>query len=325
MSPSLAAQDIHFSQYMNSPLNLNPALSGFHDSKFRLILNHRNQWSSVTVPYKTYSASADMQLWKRKRQSDMIGLGIIFNSDKAGDSQFGTTQGAISFSYVKALNRTSRNLLSVGAQLFYSQRSIDYSQLYFQNQWNGNSYDPNRQNGENFTVNSFSYIDISGGIHWFSMLNSKLRFNTGLSVWHINQPAQSLMNDNNIKLDIKYLLYTEAQIDLDRTNMLFPSLYYAHQGPFNEITLGLRYKNIVHPNKHNYTAINVGLFARNSDAIIIQLGLDYKKFSIVGSYDINYSSLQVASNYLGGFEISVIFSIDKHKTKKPSSLPCPIF
>jgi type IX secretion system PorP/SprF family membrane protein len=325
LSNSIMAQDIHFSQYLNSPLNLNPALSGFHDSKFRFILNHRNQWSSVTVPYKTYSASADMQIWKRKRQSDMFGLGIIFNNDQAGDSHYGTTQGAISVSYVKALNRNNRNLLAFGAQAFYSQRSIDYSQLYFPNQWNGNSYDPNRQTGENFTVNSFSYFDISAGIHWFSIMNSKLRFNSGLSVWHINQPAQSLMNDNSINLDIKYLLYSEAQIDLDRINALFPSIYYAHQGPYNELTFGLRYQFVVHPNKQNYTAMHLGVFARNADALIIQLGMDYKKFRIAGSYDLNYSTLHVASNYMGGFEISVMFFLDRHKTKKPSGMPCPIF
>ena len=319
------AQDIHFSQYLNSPLNLNPALSGFHNHKFRFILNHRNQWSSVTIPYVTYSASADFQIWKRKRQSDMFGLGILFNNDRAGDSKFGTTQAALSLSYVKALNKNNRNLLGIGAQMFYSQRSIDYTQLYFPDQWNGNAFNPGLSNGENFTVNSYSYLDISAGLHWFSIVNSKLRFNSGLSVWHINQPLQSLMNDNRVRLDIKYLLYSEAQIDLDRSNLLFPSIYFAHQGPFNELTLGLRFQHAIHPNKQNYTAISAGLFMRNADAMIIHLGLDYKRFRIVGSYDINFSTLRLASHYMGGFEISVQFAIDKHKVQRPSDMPCPIF
>jgi type IX secretion system PorP/SprF family membrane protein len=310
---------------MNSPLNLNPALSGFHGQKFRFILNHRNQWSSVSVPYKTYSASADMQIWKRKRHSDMFGLGVLFNNDQAGDSKFGTTQGALSLSYVKALSKNNRNLLGFGLQFFYSQRSIDYSKLYFPNAWNGTTYDPNQQSGENFTVNSFSYFDISAGIHWFSILNNNLRFNTGLSVWHINQPGQSLMNDDEIKLDIKILAYTEFQIDFDRTNNIFPTLYFAHQGPFNELTFGMKYQHIIHTGKRNYTAINAGIYARNADALIIQIGLDYKKFKIAGSYDLNYSSLHVASNYLGGYELSVTFLIDKHKVDKPSNIPCPIF
>jgi len=325
MGLSGKAQDIHFSQYMNSPLNLNPALSGFHNHQFRFILNHRNQWSSVTEPYRTYSASADMPLWKRKRQSDMFGLGVLFNNDRAGDSQYGTTQGAVSISYVKALSRKNRNLLGIGMQFFYSQNSIDYTKLYFPNQWNGHIYDPNQQTGENFSINSFSYFDVSAGIHWFSIANSKLRFNSGFSVWHINQPGQSLMNDSKIQLSVKYLLYSEAQIDLDRSNALFPSIYGAHQGPFNELTFGMRYQHLIHPNKKNYTAMSAGLFARNADALIILLGLDYKNFKITGSYDINYSSLHSASNYLGGYEISVTFFIDKHKVSKPSDLPCPIF
>jgi len=319
------AQDIHFSQYLNSPLNLNPALSGFSNAKYRFILNHRSQWASVTVPYKTYSAAMDMQLWKRKRQSDILGMGLVFNNDDAGDSHFGTTQGAISFSYIKALNKRNRNLISFGAQLFFSQRSIDYTKLYFPNQWNGNAHDPNINNGEYFSQSNFTYFDISAGVHWFAIANSNLNFNTGISIWHINQPAQSLMNDASVKLSIKILAYTEVQIDLDDMNALLPSVYFAQQGPYNELTLGLRYKYIMHPNSYNYTALSFGLFGRNTDAVILQFGLDYKKFKIMGSYDFNLSGLHAASNYLGGYEVSIIFSINRHKAHKTNPMPCPIF
>ncbi|MEK7227019.1 MAG: type IX secretion system membrane protein PorP/SprF, partial [Bacteroidota bacterium] len=47
---SLQAQDIHFSQFLSSPMNLNPALAGQFDGDHRFVMNHRNQWSSVTVP-----------------------------------------------------------------------------------------------------------------------------------------------------------------------------------------------------------------------------------------------------------------------------------
>jgi hypothetical protein len=59
--PKLQAQDIHWSQFQSSPLNLNPALSGFFDGDYRFVLNHRNQWKSVTTPYNTFSGSIDMQ------------------------------------------------------------------------------------------------------------------------------------------------------------------------------------------------------------------------------------------------------------------------
>ena len=40
---SLGAQDIHFSQYMESPMNLSPALAGTDASSARANLNYRNQ------------------------------------------------------------------------------------------------------------------------------------------------------------------------------------------------------------------------------------------------------------------------------------------
>ena len=49
------SQDLHFSQFFNSPLSTNPANTGFiPDGDYRLGVNYRNQWSAImAVPYKT--------------------------------------------------------------------------------------------------------------------------------------------------------------------------------------------------------------------------------------------------------------------------------
>src|ERR1044072_8988636 len=64
--PSAFAQDLHFSQFMNSPLLTNPANTGFIPAAdYRLGMNYRNQWSSImTVPYKTMSAYGDGQVFR---------------------------------------------------------------------------------------------------------------------------------------------------------------------------------------------------------------------------------------------------------------------
>ncbi len=56
------SQDLHFSQFMNSPLLTNPANTGFiPDGDYRLGVNYRNQWASITAfPYKTMSAFGDV-------------------------------------------------------------------------------------------------------------------------------------------------------------------------------------------------------------------------------------------------------------------------
>ena len=44
---NLNSQDIHFSQFYMSPLNLNPAMTGVMNGNIRLTGNYWNQWASV--------------------------------------------------------------------------------------------------------------------------------------------------------------------------------------------------------------------------------------------------------------------------------------
>ena len=61
----LNAQDIHFSQYYASPMTVNPAYTGMFNGTYRVGANYRNQWASVSVPYKTFAAYADYGLLHR--------------------------------------------------------------------------------------------------------------------------------------------------------------------------------------------------------------------------------------------------------------------
>ncbi|RLD40757.1 MAG: hypothetical protein DRI86_14690 [Bacteroidetes bacterium] len=318
-------QDIHFSQYMNSPLNLNPALTAYSRSSYRLTLNSRSQWASVTVPYQNISASFEAKIIKRKKQRNYLGLGVIFNKDQAGDSKFGTTQIGLSASFVKALKRNGSNIISIGIQSSYFQRSIDYTQLHFQDSWNGISSSPLSGNTENFSVSSYSFIDISAGAHWFVQANKRLKFNTGISVWHINKPQQTLMNSDT-RLNIKSQFYSEALINTDIPFDIIPSIMYSIQGPYQEYLLGVKFYSKFHENKKNYFALTYGIYGRYRDALILYLGMDYKNIKFAATYDFNLSSLTIASNAMGGTELSVQWLIFKSKkSKKISPTPCPIF
>jgi len=47
---SAGAQDIHFSQFFETPLLRNPALAGIFTGDVRIQAVYRTQWASVTVP-----------------------------------------------------------------------------------------------------------------------------------------------------------------------------------------------------------------------------------------------------------------------------------
>ena len=61
LSVKLFAQDPHFTQnYLSTPLNVNPALTGvFSKGKTRFLTDFRTQWVSSANPYSTTYLSAD--------------------------------------------------------------------------------------------------------------------------------------------------------------------------------------------------------------------------------------------------------------------------
>lgn len=319
------SQDIHFSQFSASPLNLNPAQTGFFQATQRFTLNNKSQWRSVTVPYSTISASFDMPFLKRKFRGDMFGLGLVFNSDKAGDSEFGTTQANLSFSYIKSLNDRNNHFISFGLQAGIGQRTINYDDLFFDFQYNGNNYDPNLYSGQSFTVQDFIFNDLSSGVHWFYQKSRDLNFSAGIAVFHINRPKISLLNDGKIRLNEKYMFYGNSQFEISQKVDLKPEFLFALQGNYRELIVGSTIKFERNSNPKKYTAMNFGIYSRMKDAVILIIGMEYKKISYNLSYDINYSKLKSASNSMGGLEISINYIINASKKNIIKAVPCPIF
>src|SRR3954468_22930310 len=79
-------QDLHFSQFFNTPLTTNPANTGFiPDADYRLGVQYRNQYSSImAIPYKTFSIFGDAQLFRDRLENGWLGVGGVILSDVAG-------------------------------------------------------------------------------------------------------------------------------------------------------------------------------------------------------------------------------------------------
>lgn len=62
------AQDIHFSQLNRQPLYQNPGNTGDFKGDIRLMLNYKEQWRSVTVPFRSTVIGADFKIKKTRNQ-----------------------------------------------------------------------------------------------------------------------------------------------------------------------------------------------------------------------------------------------------------------
>src|SRR6476659_5043399 len=87
------AQDISFSQFYDQPLLRNPALAGIFTGDIRFTASYRNQWQTVTVPYRTFGLSSEIKFPVQIMSRDLtVTTGLQLLRDVAGTSEFSTTQ-----------------------------------------------------------------------------------------------------------------------------------------------------------------------------------------------------------------------------------------
>ncbi|MFH2143724.1 MAG: PorP/SprF family type IX secretion system membrane protein [Bacteroidota bacterium] len=322
---NISAQDMHFSQFDSSPLNLNPALTGTFNGDHRIVGNHRNQWRSITVPYKTYAFSYDTHFDKiLPINMHVLGLGIQVNADKAGDGDFGTTQIKLSPAFHKIIKKDSSLVISLGFNVAFNQNSLNYNALYFGNQWDGAKYNPDFANNEFFSDNKLTYFDYSIGTNVFYIFKNDIPLNLGIALNHINKPKQSFFSEEIIKLNRKFNVNINSCFELTDKADFYPSVIYFRQGKYYELNIGGIIKREL--DDFNFRNLYFGGWVRARDAAIFKFGFDYREFIIGLSYDINFSKLRIASENRGGIEISVIYIFNNPKKYDvPFHKQCPVF
>lgn len=320
-STSLKAQDIHFSQFYLSPLNLNPAMTGVMNCNVRLVANYRNQWSSVLKAnaFRTYSASYDQRI--PVGRYDFFGVGGTFWGDKAGESEFSTLQGKLSASYSKKMGgyRSKAHYLVFGAEAGITQRSVNFQNLRWGSQHDGNGGgDILQPSGEPFIDNNLIFADISAGVLWFTVLDENNNLYVGGAYHHLNRADQSFNDQNFEALYSKFTLHGGGEFTMTQKLGLVPGVIALFQGPSFELNTGTSLKFLLGNSRTNSQSFQLGAWMRISnhfqesitaDAIILSTKFDYNDFSFGFSYDVNVSSLKAASNSQGAFEFAMVYKI----------------
>jgi type IX secretion system PorP/SprF family membrane protein len=251
----VVAQDIHFSQFYMSPLTLNPGLAGVN-YKFEAIVNYKDQWRGVAVPYKTFAASIDSRIRKKENRNSFWAGGINAFSDRAGDAKMGTFQANLTAAYHIGIAQYHR--LGVGLQGGIAQRSINFSALKWSNQYDPyNGYNPDLPSGEPGTVSSYSYGDLGVGLVW-SYNNTSglvhvddtrdLQANMGFAIFHTRQ-RNSFYKTSKEVLYPKYVFHGNGLISMRHNHgiALAPGFVFLSQGTAREVYFGslLRYNLIL--------------------------------------------------------------------------------
>jgi type IX secretion system PorP/SprF family membrane protein len=321
--PKSYAQDLHYTQYINAPLNLNPATT-FNDADFRFVFNNRSQWKAVTVPYKTFSVSADMKAFGIGQFQPNTAFGILINNDVAGDSKLHTTNITGSFAYQFAFDKKATNYLTAGIQFGYTQKSFDITDLTFNNQFTGDVFDPSAPTGEPVTNDKMSYFDLGFGVNGQWTPSEELQFNLEGAVQHINKPNNSFYSAGEVKISPHYIANAGARYQLKDNLQLLPNVLFMQQNATAEFDVNANLKYQLADFKLPITNLYGGAGVRVKDAISLNVGADIKNLFVGVSYDINTSPLRTASKGRGAIEFAVIYKIFKIRPLPPSP-PCIIY
>lgn len=301
------AQDLHFSQYFNNPLLINPANTGFNpDYDFRVGGNYRNQWANVGNPYKTMSLWGDTKLFTNRFENGWVGIGAALFKDAAGSGNLSTTSGFASIAYHQMLGYNS--LLSGGFSLGFTSKRIDVSKLTFDNQWNGKFFDFTIPANEPFANSQASFLDLQMGLNYAYFASENVYFNAGVSIMHINRPRESFfdptVSDNRINR--RFTIFMNSNIKVQNLWIINPNIYVSKLGNAWETVVGFNANRDL--SGDGLQQLIVGLYYRSKDALIPMVGYQVDDLKITVNYDATISSLGSLNGTRGAYEISIVKS-----------------
>lgn len=322
----LQAQDLHFSQFFNSPLTVNPANTGFiPDADYRVGLHYRDQWSSIlSSPYKTVSAFGDAQVLRNKFENGWLGLGAYILSDVAGSGTLRSTQIYGSLAYHQMLGRGS--LVTAGFNMGWVNKRIDASKLTFPDQFNGVFFDNTIQNSDDvLSKTNTSFFDMQVGVNYAYFPTDEVYINVGYSIQHVNSPTESFFGPNTpaSKLPIRQIGFLSAMLKPNAKVILNPNAYFATQAKSTELMFGL---NANYDLEDDGTKqLILGAYYRWGDAAIAVAGFEINHIRFTFSYDITTSPLSQFNDSQGASEFNLMKKGYYNDNTTPRQSLCPEF
>lgn len=302
----VSGQELHFSQYFNNPLIINPANTGFApDADYRIGGSYRTQFSSIGgTPYKTMSLWGDVQLFNNRFENAWVGIGGALLRDVAGDGTLTATRAFGSAAYHQLLGYNG--LLSMGFNIGFVNKRLDISKLNFNSQWNGSFFDISIPSGEPFMFNSTSYFDLQAGINYAYFPTDDLYFNLGFSARNINRPSESFFSPGigDQRVPNHFTLFVNASYKLNNLWIVNPNLYVNKINNQTQVVMGMNAQRNL--SGDGLTQMIVGLYYRFKDAAIPMVGYQLNDYKITFSYDATVSSLSAANQTRGAYEISLV-------------------
>lgn len=325
---SSRAQDAVFSQFYNTALYMNPALAGFDDD-ITVTMNHRSQWNFLQFPYTTSQISAILPYYKDKHSKPfghIGGLGLsIFNDIAGTNNNFKTTGANANIAYNLPLDHHYVNVVSFGLQVGMIQKTIDTSTLQWGEQYSPYvGFDATVSPSEALEFQNRAFFDVGSGIFWYyNPLPQEKRvvasMNSGLSVAHMNNPNESMLDFQPSRLPLLYKYHGGIVFNLTHDLTVSANVLFAFQNLTTQGNFGSYLSYRFFPGGKSLIAeavVRLGGWYRVNDAAIMLMEFDTGKYKVAFSYDWNASSLRYRDRGIGTYEVHIGMRFAEHPLPK---------
>lgn len=321
LTSRLAAQDIHYSQFYNSPLNISPALTGIFNGDERFTASLRDQWRTVPVPWFTLSGSYDKKFYPKNSDKGFFSGGVLFNYDKQGDSNLALININLTASYTFVFNK--KNLLSFGGMAGFANRGFDPEGLTWDKQWINNAFDPTAISGESFDFESYSFLETALGLNYRWQKTERTHFDIGIGGFHITTPESRFYNGIDESLPLRLSLYGIATMQLNDDMDLQLDILHQRQRQYRELVFGGYVNFYLNQQRGKETQLRVGAGYRTTKGLFPKVGFEYRNWLVAFSYDMDFSEFS-DFNHENGPEIHLRYII-KHVKPLGKFKICPVF
>lgn len=324
---SMAQADIHFSQFYETSILRNPALTGVFADDYKVGVYYRNQWSSITHPYETKLVSAEGRVPISEMSDDFFSFGVLGFMDKAGSVDQKITGIYPAVNYNKSMNVDHNSYLSVGFTGGNLQYSFDPAKATFNNQFQGGRFDPNLPSLENLPAAKMTFWDLGAGINYNAStgINNNMTYVIGVSAYHFTQPKFSYYQVEGITQNMRMNANAAASFNINPDIQAQIQTNVAVQGSYKEIMLGGLVSWTKQLAERKAFILTGGAFYRYRDAVIPVVRVKYNSMALGVSYDVNVSTLKDASKMQGGFEMTLFISGDFTDKGMAKKMVCPKF
>ncbi|CAL1518531.1 PorP/SprF family type IX secretion system membrane protein [Chitinophaga sp. MM2321] len=329
------SQDVGFSQFYDQPLLRNPALAGIFTGDIRVTASYRNQWQSVTVPYRTFGLSTEVKFPVNITSDDNVTIGLQLLRDVAGTSQFNTTQIMPVINYSLPLSRERNSYLSLAFMGGSMQQRFDPTKLVFNDQFvagSNGSFSVLPYTSQVFNNTSVNYFDLSTGLSYNGVIKEDIDYFIGAGLFHITKPKVGFFESNTIVLNRKFALNAGLSLPTSETDrFIFYADYFKQFAErftpvkISTLQVGAMLSRDLFVGGGEQT-ITGGILYRMNDAIIPVIQWQQSRFMIGISYDVNIDKLAVAAQHRGGFELVLSYRdfLNNRQSERRQTM-CPRF